>query len=111
MSRTGSRGRAHPLAETLDKEIEEKEHRPEEKQHKGRVCFAACKADKVSEELRAYRHKAGLLPGNVKGADDRVAGEIAPEGAEFVVHADKVMVTLAPDEGRANREGDVTDQR
>jgi hypothetical protein len=85
--------RAHPS----DKEIQEKKHDAEEEQDKSRVYFAASEPADVANELGPDGSEAGILPNAVKGTDDGVTGEIPAEDAEFVVDADEVVFTLAPD--------------
>jgi hypothetical protein len=91
----------------LDEEIENEENRPEKKQYEGRVDVPARKAAKRMNKLGWHGLEPRLFPNAIKGSDHDVARKAAPEGPELVVNPNGKVVTIAPNQGRANREGDV----
>jgi hypothetical protein len=103
LSRTGKRGRVHPL----DEEIENEENRTQKKQYESRIDVPARKPAKRANTLRRHGLQPRLFPNAVKGSDHYVARKAAPERPELVVNPNGKVVTIAPNQGRANREGDV----
>ena len=63
-----------------------------------------------AEELRRKHFKARLFARAIEWAVERIAREAAAEGAEFIVGPHGKVVALAPNQGCADGEGDISEQ-
>lgn len=104
LSRTRTSRCVHPL----DEKIEEKKKDAEKKQDESRINLPAREAGQRTKKLGRNGLEARLFAETVKRADDGIAGKAAAKGAEFVLGPHGKIVTLAPNEGRADSEHEVT---
>lgn len=70
----------------------------------------AREAAERTDKLRRKDFKARLFARAIKRTNERIAREAATEGAEFIVGPNGEVVALAPKQGCADGEGDISEQ-
>jgi len=95
----------------LDEEIENKENRAKKKQDESRVNMSPRKAPKGVQELARHGFEPGFLTKTVKRAYHRVARQTPSKRSEFVVHPNRKVITIAPNQSSAAAKRDVSKQR
>src|SRR5580692_4768161 len=95
----------------LDEEIENKENRAKKKEDESRVNMSPRKAPKGVHELARHSFEPGFLTKAVKRANHCVARQTPSKRSELVMHPNRKVVTIAPNQSCADAKRDVPKQR
>lgn|SRR5579872_513545 len=95
----------------LDKEIENKEDRPQKKQDESRVNMSPGKASQGVKKLARHRFEPRFLAKTVKWANHRIARQASPERSELVVNPNRKVLAIAPNQSRAYGKRNIPKQR